>query len=142
VDVQYKSSWDNVGWSDWKSASNSLITGRYIQLKLRFHSLDGVTNVDFEGATYKVEVNSITEAISSINVSASGWTRVTLTHKFVNQPTVGLFGTDASGIYRNPSVKDSTWYKDVNGYWYADIALVNASDTQVSGSIWGTAFGY
>ncbi|NLN26211.1 MAG: hypothetical protein GX163_11340 [Bacteroidetes bacterium] len=141
LDVDYRTSWDGVNWSEWQPLVNHQFNGRLVQPKLKPRSIDVRTNVNIRGVTVRIDVTAVTETIDFVNVADTGTTRIYLNHRFFNEPMPQLFSYASTGKYCTHEIVGNAIQKDVDGCWYFDIRLWDG-DTQIAGKIGGTAKGY
>lgn len=141
LDVDYRTSWDGVNWSEWQPLVNHQFNGRFVQPKLKPRSIDGRTNVNIRGVTVRIDVTAVTETIDFVNVADTGATRIYLNHRFFNEPMPQLFSYASTGKQCTHEIVGNAILKDVDGRWYFDIRLWDG-DTQIAGKIGGTAKGY
>lgn len=143
IDVDYRTSWDNVNWSDWQPLVNHQFNGRFVQPKLKPRSVDGRTNVHIRGVTVRIDVTAVTETIDFVDVADTGVTRIYLNHRFFNTPMPQLFSYDNTGKQCAHEIVGNAIQKDDDGRWYFDVRLWDLTGTtQIAGRIGGSAKGY
>jgi hypothetical protein len=140
IDIDYRTSWDGIEWSDWLPLINHQFNGRYVQPKLKPRSVDGLTNVNLRGATIRIDVTAITETVDFTDVAETGTTRIYLSHRFFNAPLPQLSSYSTTGMLCMHSIGEG-FKKDVDGRWYVDVSCW-MGETQIAGKISGSVKGY
>lgn len=140
IDIDYRTSWDGIEWSDWLPLINHQFAGRYVQPKLKPRSVDGLTNVNLRGATIRIDVTAITETVDFTDVAETGTTRIYLSHRFFNAPLPQLSSYSTTGMLCMHSIGEG-FKKDVDGRWYVDVSCW-MGETQIAGKISGSVKGY
>jgi hypothetical protein len=128
INIEYRTSIDNISWTNWQQLVDGQFFGRYLQLKLIPGTFNQQTNVNINSVTVNVDVPDVEENIENIDIPASK-TTITLSQKFYAIPkSIALFTSDNTG-------KQCTWRMTNVTKSSFDLELLNNTDTLITGKL-------
>ena len=125
VDVQYRTSLDNVNYGAWKSISEAQFTGRYVEIAILPRSVDGIGTVGVRSVSVTIDVPDIEEIIEKVTLKPVR-TRIRYKRKFAEVRSVALYTQDENGQQAISNIVEQT-----NAY--IDMCILDAEGNMISG---------
>jgi hypothetical protein len=130
INIQYRTSIDNINWGQWTDLINHQFFGRYLQLKLFPGSLDNQTNVILCEADVKIDIPDLEDNIENVDIPAAK-TFVAFRQRFFDIPkSIALFTCDITGKQCTWRSNPAEWTK--NGFY---IELLDSSNNLIVGKL-------
>ncbi|WP_196602169.1 phage tail protein [Pectinatus frisingensis] len=124
--VEYRTSIDNITYSEWVPESIKQFAGRYIQIRITPQSIDGVGNMFVKAVSVTIDVPDITEIQENIAISAGTVKTVPFLHTFEQIKSISAYTEDSNGKQATCELTNKTMTS-------VDVAILDDADTRISG---------
>lgn len=122
--IEYRTSIDGENWSEWLPENEKQFAGRFVQVRVRAESLDGVSNVYIRKIVVVIDVPDIEEIIE--NVRISGTTTIEYNKRtFTEIKSISCY-TQIKGV-------QATCWIERQGLSSADISILNELGARTDG---------